>query len=117
MTDEEMAEEWIKDHSGLIGSYAFVKYDYDSLKQAFLAGLKAGRDMVKTYLNTVAYMQGAIQQKNKSRELLSKARDLILKLYDAGRDVLMCRAEEKVYDNLEDAINDRRIERFLEEIE
>lgn len=40
-----------------------------------------------------------------------------LKLYDAGRDVLMCRAEEKVYDNLEDAINDRRIERFLEEIE
>ena len=43
MTDEEKAEEWIKDHSGLIGSYKFVKYDYDSLKQAFLAGLKAGR--------------------------------------------------------------------------
>lgn len=43
MTDKEMAEEWIKDHSGLIGGYKFVKYDYDSLKQAYLAGLKAGR--------------------------------------------------------------------------
>ena len=43
MTDEEMAEDWIKDHSGLIGSYKFVKYDFDSLKQAYLAGLKAGR--------------------------------------------------------------------------
>lgn len=39
MTREELekeAEEWIKDHSGLIGSYKFVKYDYDSLKQAYL---------------------------------------------------------------------------------
>ena len=43
MKDEEMAEEWIKDHSGLIGSYEYVKYDYDSMQQAFLAGLKAGR--------------------------------------------------------------------------
>ena len=43
MTVEEMAEEWIKEHSGLIGSYKFVNYDYDSLKQAFLAGLKAGK--------------------------------------------------------------------------
>ena len=43
MTDEEIAEAWIKDHSGLIGSYEYVKYDYDSMQQAFLAGLKAGR--------------------------------------------------------------------------
>ena len=43
MTDKELAEEWIKEHSGLVGSYKFVKYDYDSLQQAFLAGLKAGR--------------------------------------------------------------------------
>jgi len=43
MKDEEMAREWIKDHSGLIGSYEYVKYDYDSMQQAFLAGLKAGR--------------------------------------------------------------------------
>lgn len=45
MTEEEMAEEWIKEHSGLIGSYKFVKYDYDSLKQAFIAGLKTGKDI------------------------------------------------------------------------
>lgn len=43
MTEVEMAKEWIKDHSGLIGSYEYVKYDYDSMQQAFLAGLKAGR--------------------------------------------------------------------------
>lgn len=35
---EKKFEEWIKDHSGLIGSYKFVQYDYDSLKSAFLAG-------------------------------------------------------------------------------
>ena len=45
--EEEMAEEWIKEHSGLIGSYKFVKYDYDSLKQAFLTGLKVGKENLK----------------------------------------------------------------------
>jgi hypothetical protein len=44
-----------------------------------------------------------------------KAKDIILKLYNAGRDVLMCRTEEKAYDNLSEAINDRSIEQFLEE--
>ncbi len=41
MTKEELkkeAKEWIKDHSGLIGSYEFVKYDYDSMQKAYLAG-------------------------------------------------------------------------------
>ena len=41
MTKEELekeAEEWVKDHSGLIGSYKFVKYDYDSMQKAYLAG-------------------------------------------------------------------------------
>jgi len=41
MTKEELekeAEEWIKDHSGLIGSYTFVKYDYDSMQKSYLAG-------------------------------------------------------------------------------
>ena len=40
MTKEELkqkAEEWIKDHSGLCGSYMFVKYDYDSMQKAYLA--------------------------------------------------------------------------------
>lgn len=48
---------------------------------------------------------------------LTKAKEIILKLYNAGRDVLMCRAEEKVYDNLDEAINDRSIEQFLREVE
>lgn len=65
MTDEELAEKWIKEHSGLIGGYKFVKYDYDSLKQAFLAGLKAGKDMAEADLATVAYMQGAERYKPK----------------------------------------------------
>jgi hypothetical protein len=43
-----------------------------------------------------------------------KAKDIILNLYNAGRDVLMCRTEEKAYDNLSEAINDRSIEQFLE---
>ncbi len=49
-------------------------------------------------------------------EHLTKAKELILRLYNAGRDVLMCRAEEKVYDNLSNAINDKSIVQFLEEI-
>ena len=58
--------------------------------------------------------QGIVEKKN---DQLTKAKEIILKLYNAGRDVLMCRAEEKAYDNLENAINDRSIEQFLEEIE
>lgn len=53
----------------------------------------------------------------KDKELLTKAKEIILKLYNAGRDVLMCRAEEKVYDNLDEAINNRSIEQFLKEVE
>ena len=68
-------------------------------------------------LATVAYMQGAEQQKRKSKVQLVKARELILKLYNAGRDVLMCRAEEKAYDNFSEVINDRSIEKFLSEVQ
>ena len=48
--------------------------------------------------------------------LLTKAKEIILRLYNAGRDVLMCRAEEKAYDNLSNAINDKSIEQFLSEV-
>ena len=48
---------------------------------------------------------------------ITNARELILRLYNAGRDVLMCRAEEKAYDNLSNAINDKSIEQFLREVE
>lgn len=47
---------------------------------------------------------------------LTKAKEIILKLYNAGRDVLMCRTEEKAYDNLDEAINDKSIEQFLKEV-
>lgn len=88
---------------------------YDTaLRQAYLAGLNTGRESAETDLATIAYMQGAENQKRKSKEQLTKARELILKLYNAGRDVLMCRAEEKAYDNLSEVINDRSVEQFLE---
>ncbi len=48
---------------------------------------------------------------------LTKAKEIILRLYNAGRDVLMCRAEEKAYNNLSNAINDKSIAQFLKEIE
>lgn len=48
---------------------------------------------------------------------LDKAKDIILSLYNAGRDVLMCREQEEAYARLDEAINDKRIEQFLKEIE
>lgn len=48
---------------------------------------------------------------------LTKAKEIILRLYNAGRDVLMCRAEEKAYDNLSNTINDKSTEQFLSEVE
>ena len=51
MTKEELkqeAEEWIKDHSGLIGSYEFVKYDYDSMQKAYLAGAEPREKRIET---------------------------------------------------------------------
>ena len=53
---------------------------------------------------------------NERKHQLDKARELILKLYNAGRDVLMCRADEKAYDNLSGAIDDKGIEQFLSEV-
>ncbi len=47
---------------------------------------------------------------------LLKAKKIILSLYNAGRDVLMCRSEELAYERLDNAINDKRIEQFLKEI-
>ena len=128
MTDEELANKYVRDnwskdvtelknnstHQCVKGNPHF--YD-TALRQAYLAGLNTGRDMTETDLATIAYMQGAEKQKRKSEKQLAKAREIILKLYNAGRDVLMCRAEEKAYDNLEEAINDRSIEQFLKEIE
>ena len=49
-------------------------------------------------------------------ELKKQAKEIILSLYNAGRDVLMCRSEELAYERLDKAINDKRIEQFLEEV-
>jgi hypothetical protein len=57
------------------------------------------------------------RQRAETSKQLTKAREIILRLYNAGRDVLMCRAEEKAYDNLSNAINDKSIEQFLSEVE
>lgn len=51
-----------------------------------------------------------------TNDQLTKAKEIILRLYNAGRDVLMCRTEEKAYDNLSNAINDKSIEQFLSEV-
>lgn len=48
---------------------------------------------------------------------LINAREIILLLYNAGRDVLMCRNQEVVYERLSEAINDKRIEQFLIDVE
>jgi hypothetical protein len=65
MTDEEMAEKYESSKH-----YRYEDNDYcgdiaDGIKQAFLAGLKAGKEMADADLATVAYMQGAERYKTK----------------------------------------------------
>lgn len=73
---------------------------------------------LKARLNAINLLTPELEKMSKAKtQQLTKAKEIILKLYNAGRDVLMCRAEEKAYDNLDNAINDRSIEQFLKEIE
>ena len=51
------------------------------------------------------------------QDKLNMAREVILNLHNAGRDVLMCRVEEKAYENLSVAISDIRIKQLLEGLE
>lgn len=51
------------------------------------------------------------------QDKLNMAREVILNLHNAGRDVLMCRAEEKAYEYLSVAISDIRIKQLLEGLE
>lgn len=83
---EREAEEWIKDHSGLIGSYTFVKYDYDSMQKSYLAGAEPREKRIAELeaqleserdLSAIAYMQGAEKQKKKDEEQLTKAKELL----------------------------------------
>lgn len=66
MTDEEMAEEYMKENTPLYNALGVeMKFTYKYMKQAFLAGLKAGKDMAEADIATVAYMQGAERYKPK----------------------------------------------------
>lgn len=75
-------------------------------------------DSIIQLLNDIENITYREEKENaKLNDRQNKAKEIILKLYNAGRDVLMCRTEEKAYDNLSEAINDRSIERFLKEVE
>lgn len=75
------------------------------------ATLRQEKDNVSMYAKAME-----IVAKTRSDQL-TKAKEIILRLYNVGRDVLMCRAEEKAYNNLSNAINDKSIAQFLKEIE
>lgn len=79
MTDEEMADEYIQNGDVFVNNKVTIK----STRQAFLAGLKAGKDMAEADLATVAYMQGAEQQKKKADKQLTEAKEIIEKLLNA----------------------------------
>ena len=61
MTDEEKAREWVCTNS----SYSTKEFHGKKAIEAFLAGLKAGKDIAEADLATVAYMQGAERYKPK----------------------------------------------------
>lgn len=82
MTDEEKAENYAK---GLCKTCTFDTCRHnalqtcaikESLKQAHLAGLKAGKDMAEADLATIAYMQGAERYKTKWHDLRKNPNDL-----------------------------------------
>lgn len=56
MTDEAMAEEYANENKRIYGSdeYADIT-DYNNVKEAFLAGLKAGKEAEKEYVKNNAF--------------------------------------------------------------
>ena len=83
MTKEELkqeAEEWIKDHSGLIGSYEFVKYDYDSMQKAYLASAEPREKRIAELEKENAELEAQIERmKNcKNCKKLKKEKDGLL---------------------------------------
>lgn len=67
MTDAEMAEQYAK--SIVIFDRDFHNDRFAEIEQAYLAGLKAGKDIAEADLATVAYMQGAERHKPKWHKL------------------------------------------------
>ena len=70
LTGEEMAEEWLDER------YLKDMGVRKPCKEAFLAGLRAGKDMVETDLATKVYMQGAERYKTKWHDLRKNPDDL-----------------------------------------
>lgn len=70
MTDEEKAEKYADWFWGASPS------TQRAIKQAFLAGLKAGKDMAEADLATIAYMHGAERYKPKWHDLRKNPDDL-----------------------------------------
>jgi len=73
MTKEELereAEEWIKDYSGLIGGYKFVKFDYDSMQKSYLAGAEPREKQIQIDAEQIRALQ---KQKG---ELTDKVKEL-----------------------------------------
>ena len=67
MTDEEMLEEYLKDVTRYLieDTEGNIINITKKVREAFLAGLKAGKDTAETDLATIAYMQGAERYKPK----------------------------------------------------
>lgn len=70
MTDEEMAEEYANNEWTPYSFYDTECDIYnddirDDVKQAFLAGLKAGKDKAEADLAAIAFLQGAEWQKQR----------------------------------------------------
>lgn len=70
MTDEEKAEEYADWFWGASSS------ERRAIKQAYLAGLEAGKGMTEADLATVAYMQGAERYQPKWHDLRKNPNDL-----------------------------------------
>lgn len=70
MTDEEMTEEWLNKR------YLKDMGVRNPCKKAFLAGLKAGKDMAEADLATIAYVQGAERYRTKWHDLRKDPNDV-----------------------------------------
>lgn len=66
MTEDEMAKEYCNNEVPFDTTDSGEKlYTENDLKHAYLAGLKAGKDMAEADLATIAYMHGAERYKTK----------------------------------------------------
>jgi hypothetical protein len=86
MTKEELAEDYIDEHSP--SCKEFPKAPRGALKQAFLAGFEAGKDMAEADIAAVAYQQGAERYKTRWHKVadgdLPKGEDAVLIYWKAG---------------------------------